>query len=270
MQNTLASHSKPKIVGIIPARYGSSRFPGKILAPIAGKSLIQRTYENAFRCTSLDRLIIATDDMQIFNHAKEFCANVVMTSPSCATGTDRLAEALRLDKRLDDADIIINIQGDEPCIDPEVINQVAIALANDPEAVMSTAVVKLTSAEEAQNPSVVKCVIDNNYNAIYFSRALIPAGHKGQMLPHIPYYRHMGIYGFRRQFLLEYANLPQTPLQMAEELEQLKVLEHGFKIKVAVVDHFSIGVDTPDDVQKVEQWLCAQNTSLSQVESAPL
>lgn len=263
MKRSENPHCDSTIIGMIPARYASTRFPGKILAPIAGKTLIQRTYENAKQCTLLQQLIVATDDTRIFHHVKDFGGEVVMTSPECPTGTDRLVEALKKHPDIGDLAIIVNIQGDEPCLDPNVIQKVAQALTADPVAVMSTAVVKLESQEEAHNPSVVKCVIDNNHNALYFSRALIPAGHTQKMQPGINYYRHMGIYAFRKDFLLKYAELPRTALQLAEDLEQMKVLEHGFRIKVAVVDSFSIGVDTPEDIQRVEQWLNKQNLSSS-------
>lgn len=259
-----------KVVAIIPARYGSTRFPGKMLAPLANKTLIQHTYENAKRCSLLDRLVIATDDARIFDHVQEFGGEAVMTSVTCPTGSDRIAEALHKLPNFDEISIVINIQGDEPCLNPTVIKNVIEILQKDPLAVMSTAIIRLHSAEEAQNPSIVKCVIDNQQNALYFSRALIPSGHTGTMQPGTPYYRHMGIYGFRRDFVLKYAELHQTALQRAEDLEQLKVLEHGFRIKTAIVDSYSIGVDVPDDIQKVEQWLCKQNISSSQAESALL
>lgn len=261
---------KPKSIAMIPARYASSRFPAKMLAPILGKTLIQRTYENARRCSLLDHLVVCTDDERIYDHVKGFGGDVVMTSLSCPTGSDRIAEALRNNKRFDDVSIVVNIQGDEPCLDPMIIQRVIEILQRDPEAMMSTAVIPLKTAEEAQNPCVVKCVLDANHNALYFSRALIPAGHTLQMRSGVTYYRHMGIYGFRRDFAVKYAELPPTPLQMAEDLEQLKVLEHGFRVKAAIVDHFSIGVDRPEDIQKVEHLICKQNTSSSQAESVRL
>lgn len=263
-QKSQLSHIAPKIIAMIPARYASTRFPGKILAPISGKTLIQRTYENASRCKLLNGLVVVTDDDRIFDHVKGFGGDVVMTSVTCPTGSDRIAEALRNNSRFDDVSIVVNVQGDEPCLDPTIIQKVIEILQNDPSAVMSTAVMKLESQEEAQSPSIVKCVMDAQQNALYFSRALIPAGHTQQMRPGVTYYRHMGIYCFRRDFAVKYAELPATPLQLAEDLEQLKVIEHGYKVKTAVVDSFSIGVDRPDDIQKVEQWLCKQNTSLSQ------
>lgn len=254
--------SKTKILGIIPARYGSSRFPGKILAPIANKTLIQRTYENAKRSSLLQEIVIATDDLRIYDHVQGFGGDVVMTSTSCPTGSDRLVEALNNNRRFDHAEIIVNIQGDEPCLDPKVTESIINALLSDPVAIMSTAIVKLESEEEAHSPSIVKCVIDKNGNALYFSRALIPAGHSLKMDPEVTYYRHVGVYAYRRDFLLTYTKLPHTPLQIAEDLEQLKVIEHGYRIKTAIVDCSSIGVDLPDDIKKVEKWLCKQNISL--------
>lgn len=259
---------KQKILGIIPARYGSSRFPGKMLAKITGKTLIQLTYENARRSPLFDSLVVATDDQRIYNHVQDFGGKAVMTSPLCATGTDRIVDAINNHPHLNDASIVVNVQGDEPCLDLQVIKQIVDALISDPAAAMSTAVVPLDSLEDARNPAVVKCVIDSKHNALYFSRALIPAGHALTMQPNVAYYRHMGVYCFRREFLLHYAELTPTPLQLAEDLEQLKILEHGFRIKVAIANSFSIGVDRPDDIQKVEKWLCKQNISSSQAASA--
>ena len=244
---------KISVVGIIPARYASTRFPGKMLALIAGKSLIQHTFENAKRSDSLDEILVATDDSRIFEHVKEFGGSVVMTSPNCTSGTERLAEVIKDTPRFRDAEVIINIQGDEPLLQPEVIDRIVATLITAPEAVMSTAIIPLTSEEEAQNYSVCKCVIDKYHHALYFSRALIPSGKNGKWQPDITYYKHVGIYGYKRAFLLEYPRLKPTPLQVAEDLEQLKVLEHGYKIKAVVVDTDSIGVDRPEDIKKVER-----------------
>lgn len=262
MGSKASNKSAVNVIGIIPARYGSSRFPGKILASIAGKSLIQRTYENALRCESLERLLIATDDSRIYDHALSFGAKPVMTSISCPTGTDRLVEALKAHPEFDDVEIVVNVQGDEPCLDPAVIEQVIQVLKKDPQAVMSTAVVRFKNSEEAANSAAVKCVFDKDHNALYFSRSLIPAGHKQQWQEGVPYYRHIGIYCFRKHFLMRYADLPRTPLQIAEDLEQLKVLENGYRIKVAVVNSIGIDVNLPEDVKRVEEWLCKQNISL--------
>lgn len=250
-----------KVIGIIPSRFGSSRFPGKPLAQILDKSLIQRTYENALRATHLHSVIVATDDQRIFDHVQSFGGKVVMTSDACATGTDRLAEVIRNDPSLHDADIIVNIQGDEPTIDPHVIEAVALALEEDPQASMSTAIVKMTNAENALNPHTVKCVIDCHGYALYFSRSLIPGGRLLSFIAETTYYKHLGIYGYRREFLLHYSELQPTPLQLAEDLEQLKVLEHGFRIKTVIVQSECMDVNTPEDIKKVEQLICKQNTS---------
>lgn len=260
--------NKTKILGMIPARYASARFPGKMLAPIAGKTLIQRTYENARLCSFLHDIVVATDDSRIYDHVKSFGGNVLMTSEACPTGTDRLVDALRRHPELQHVNIIVNIQGDEPCVHPHVIQKVADLLVQDPDAVMSTAAIALDSAEEARSPSVVKCAMDLNNNALYFTRAFIGSGHFSRWHKDLPIYRHMGIYGYRRDFLLKYAELPRTPLQLAEDLEQLKVLEHGFRIKIAVVEHSSIGVDLPDDIHKVEQWLSKQQQNMSSLPGA--
>ncbi|MFT4553136.1 MAG: 3-deoxy-manno-octulosonate cytidylyltransferase (CMP-KDO synthetase) [Chlamydiales bacterium] len=256
----------PKAIAIIPSRYESQRFPGKPLALIAGKSLIQRTYENALHCKSLDDVVVATDDQRILDHVLSFGGKVIMTSQNCATGTDRLAEVLKNTDLCNDVDIILNIQGDEPCLSHKVITDVINLLHNDQEAVMGTAAAPLTSLEEASRPSVVKCVIDQQGNALYFSRALIPAGKTQALQENSLIYRHLGIYAFRKEFLSQYGDLPPTPLQMTEDLEQLKVLEHGYRIKVAIVDEVAIGVDTPEDISKLEKFLCKQNTFSSQAE----
>jgi 3-deoxy-manno-octulosonate cytidylyltransferase (CMP-KDO synthetase) len=253
-----------KVIGIIPIRYGSTRLPAKALVNILGKTLIQRTYENARRCPLFTSLVVATDDQRIYDHVKNFGGDVVMTSTECATGTDRLAETVRNNRCFDDVDIVVNIQGDEPVLDLGIIQQVIEILLQDPQAVMSTAITRLTSEEEAKNPSVNKCVIDKHGNALYFSRSLIPGGKQLDYREGIAYYKHIGIYGYRREFLLIYASLPATPLQKAEDLEQLKVLEHGYRIKTAIVEGLCMGVDTPEDIKKIEQLLCKQSSYSSQ------
>lgn len=249
-----------KVIGIIPARFGSTRFPGKPLVKILDKSLIQRTYENAKKSARLHHLVVATDDLRILNHVRSFGGEAIMTSAHCQTGSDRLVEVLKQSYPLENDAIIINIQGDEPCIEIDVIDQVIEALAASPDAVMSTAVMKLESAEDASNSSTVKCVLDRNHYALYFSRALIPGGKSLSFQDGVTYYKHLGIYGYRKDFLLKYAELEPTPLQLAEDLEQLKVLEHGYRIKAAIVNSRSIGVDTPEDTQKVEELLCKLNS----------
>ncbi len=234
-----------QIIGIIPARWGSTRFPGKPLASILGKSLIQRTYENASRSKLLDDLIIATDNEQIRNHVEEFGGKVVMSSPFCLTGTDRVAQVAA--SFCPQATLIVNIQGDEPCLNPLIIDTLVDSLLKNPEAVLSTPVAKIDCEKKLLSPSIVKCVFDKEGKALYFSRSPIP--HKGQA------YRHIGIYCFRRDFLLKYVTLPPSTLQVGEDLEQLKVLENGFVIQTCLVEDKGIGVDLPEDIQRVEQIL---------------
>lgn len=250
------------IIGIIPARYGSTRLPAKLLIPILGKTVLQRTHENASRSRSLDKLIVATDDERIFKHVLEFGGHPVMTPMSCQSGSDRLAEVLKQEPTYLKAKVIVNIQGDAPCLDPSLIDQVAHLLIEDDQAAMSTAMALLSSKEETLNPSIVKCVVDRQSYALYFSRALIPSNKTLQFNPGLSYYRHIGLYAYRPDFLLTYSELSPTPLQLAEDLEQLKVLEHGYRIKVALTDHASPGVDTFEDINKVEQWICKQNIFL--------
>lgn len=255
-----------KVIAIIPARFGSTRFPGKMLAPISNKSLIQRTFENVSSCQIFERVIVATDDQRIFDHIRCLGGEAVYTSPECPTGTDRLIEVVQKGQ-YQDVDCILNIQGDTPLLEISVMEKVASALLNDPTTSMSTAAVPFTSMEDLQNPSIVKCVLDNQQRALYFSRSAIPGAPKGQLKSPAPYYHHLGIYGYKPEFLLELAQLPPTPLQLAEDLEQLKVLEHGYRISVAIVDSISFGVDHPEDIKKVENILCMQNSYSLQAES---
>jgi 3-deoxy-manno-octulosonate cytidylyltransferase (CMP-KDO synthetase) len=250
-----------KVLGIIPARYGSTRFPGKPLALIAGKTLLQRTYENALQACKLDSLYVATDDQRIFDHVHSFNGKAVMTSSACLTGTDRLAEVLIQYPEWQQASVLVNIQGDEPCIDPRAIDLVADLLLQDQAVEMATLVTKL-DIEEFFNPSIVKCVLDQQGYALYFSRSLIPFNRKIPFDPLYPYLRHIGVYAYRPSFLLTYHSLPATPLQLMEDLEQLKALEHGYKIKTVIVDHVNIDVNHPEDLKKVEQWICKENIFL--------
>lgn len=249
-----------KILGIIPARFASTRLPGKLLIPILGKTLLQRTFENACQVSILDKLLIATDHDAIFDHVYQFGGEAIMTSIHCPSGTDRLAEVLQKNPEWLNAEVVVNIQGDEPCVDPKAIEQAIHFLMQDPQASMATIVAPLQNEEEAFNPSIVKCVKDQHNNALYFSRSWIPSNKKQAFNPKGPYYRHIGLYVYRPSFLLQYQALKPTPLQLEEDLEQLKALEHGYRIKVAVTDTVSIGVDTQEDLNKVEQWICKQNT----------
>ncbi|XP_006654782.2 3-deoxy-manno-octulosonate cytidylyltransferase [Oryza brachyantha] len=247
---------RSRAVGIIPARFASSRFEGKPLAPILGKPMIQRTWERVMLASSLDHVVVATDDERIAECCRGFGADVIMTSESCRNGSERCCEALqKLDKNYD---IVVNIQGDEPLIEPEIIDGVVMALQRTPDAVFSTAVTAL-KPEDASDTNRVKCVLDNQGYAIYFSRGLIPFNKSGKVNPQFPYLLHLGIAGFDSKFLKIYPELPPTPLQLEEDLEQLKVLENGYRMKVIKVDHDAHGVDAPEDVEKIEALMRARN-----------
>ncbi|MBS4168311.1 3-deoxy-manno-octulosonate cytidylyltransferase [Parachlamydia sp. AcF125] len=252
-----------QVVGIIPARLKSQRLPEKLLIPIAGKTVIQRTYENALRCKQLDDLIVATDSQSILEHVHAFGGKAYLTSENCRNGTDRLAEVISQNPSLQQVPYVVNIQGDEPFLEPEVIQKVIEALRADEQVVVSTPVTPIKTEEEALDPAVVKCVRRQDGDALYFSRTLIPSSKKPGYQPETPYYRHIGVYGYKTEFLLLYTKLPATPLQLSEDLEQLKILEYGYRIKTVVVDSMSIGIDEPTDIKKVEFLLCKQNTSSS-------
>lgn len=253
---------RAKVIGIIPARYASTRLPGKLLIPLLGKTLLQRTFENAQQISSLDELIVATDDPRIYSHVEEFGGRAMMTSPTCQTGTDRLAEVLQQKPEWLKATAIVNVQGDEPCLNPQAVDAAVALLLSDKEASTATLAAPLKNEEEAWQSSIVKCVMDQQNNALYFSRSLIPGNKKRSFNGERAYYRHIGLYVYRPAFLLHYQALPPTPLQLEEDLEQLKILEHGYRMKVALTEEAGIGVDTPEDLNKIEQWLCKQNTFL--------
>ncbi|MCS6861309.1 MAG: 3-deoxy-manno-octulosonate cytidylyltransferase [Abditibacteriales bacterium] len=236
---------QPIVVGVIPARYASSRFPGKALADIAGKPMIQWVYERASQAECLQRLLVATDDERIAEAVRRFGGEVVMTSPEHPSGTDRLAEAVR-DMP---CDIVVNVQGDEPLIDPRAIEQAVQPLLNDAALQMSTLATPITAEEVWHDPNVVKVVTDVNGFALYFSRASIPYHRSG--MPPLNALHHVGLYVYRKDFLLRFAALAPTPLEELERLEQLRVLESGGKIKVVVTDYTAIGVDTLEDLEKV-------------------
>ncbi|KAF5728031.1 Nucleotide-diphospho-sugar transferases superfamily protein isoform 1 [Tripterygium wilfordii] len=247
---------RSRVVGIIPARFASSRFQGKPLVEILGKPMIQRTWERSKLATTLDHVVVATDDEKIAECCRGFGADVVMTSESCRNGTERCNEALqKLEKKYD---IVVNIQGDEPLIEPEIIDGVVKALQAAPDAVFSTAVTSL-KPEDAFDPNRVKCVVDNRGYAIYFSRGLIPYNKSAQVNPDFPYLLHLGIQSYDSKFLRIYPDLQPTPLQLEEDLEQLKVLENGYRMKVIKVDHEAHGVDIPEDVEKMEALMRERN-----------
>ncbi|OGS17915.1 MAG: hypothetical protein A2219_01880 [Elusimicrobia bacterium RIFOXYA2_FULL_50_26] len=239
-----------KTIGVIPARYASSRFPGKPLALIDGKPLIERVWSRASLCRQLDEVIIATDDRRIRQTAEAFGAHSVMTSAACASGTDRIAEVAR--KYAKDASVFINIQGDEPLISPALIDRLVLALNNNPSIPCVTAAYPINGTKDAANPDIVKVVTDENGCAMYFSRSPVPyarAKRKPGCL------KHLGIYGYRRQFLLNFARWKPTRLEQVEMLEQLRILEKGYKIKVVASPQDSFGVDVPGDIEKIETIL---------------
>lgn len=254
----MQSIGSDQIICIIPARYHSTRFPGKPLVKIQGKSLIQRTYENAKQSNLLDRVIVGTDDQRIYDHVQEFGGEVMMTSSDLNTGTDRVSAVVDALGEIDENAIIVNIQGDEPGLPIQTIDLLVNELIQNPEVPMATVVTPLRFALHADNPNVVKCTRDLKGFALYFTRANVQGA-----------FQHLGLYGYRRNFLRKYCALSETPLQQAESLEQLKVLEHGIRIKTAIVESAAIGIDTPEDIKEFETWLCTQNSSSSRVESAP-
>ncbi|XP_078168460.1 3-deoxy-manno-octulosonate cytidylyltransferase-like [Carex rostrata] len=247
---------RSRVIGIIPARYASSRFEGKPLVNILGKPMIQRTWERAKLASSLDTVVVATDDERIAECCRGFGADVIMTSESCRNGAERCSEALQ--KLAKSYDIVVNIQGDEPLIEPEIIDGIVQALQRAPDAVFSTAVTAL-KPEYAFDTNRVKCVVNNNGYAIYFSRGLIPFNKSGEVNQKFPYLLHLGIQSYDTEFLKIYPKLEPTPLQLEEDLEQLKVLENGYKMKVIKVDHDAHGVDTPEDVEKMEAIMREKN-----------
>lgn len=231
-----------KIVVCIPARYDSTRFPGKVLAPDTGKYLIQHTYEQACKASLPESVLIAADDERVVRAAKSFGAACVLTRADHQSGTDRIAEAVA---GLD-VDIVVNVQGDEPEIDPDHIDTLARLLVENPDVPMATLATPLQQVEQVADPNVVKAVVDTRGRAIYFSRSPIPYDRdKGGIGPAGNYLRHIGIYAYRKAFLAQITALPQSPLEKLEKLEQLRVLENGFAILVGTVQHTAEGIDTP-------------------------
>jgi 3-deoxy-manno-octulosonate cytidylyltransferase (CMP-KDO synthetase) len=241
-----------KVVAILPARYGSTRFPGKPLVDIAGKPMIQHVYERTAQTRTIDRVIVATDDERIVAAVESFGGEAQMTRDDHPSGTDRLAEvAARIE-----ADLIVNVQGDEPLIDPVMIESAVAPLLADPAIQMGTLMTRILDPEEFSNPNVVKVVTDRAGFALYFSRASIPHGRDidPAVVPS-PAFKHIGLYIYQRNFLLKYPTLSETPLEQLEKLEQLRALEHGYLIRVVETDRQSIGVDVPADVDRVLQQL---------------
>jgi 3-deoxy-manno-octulosonate cytidylyltransferase (CMP-KDO synthetase) len=231
-----------KIVAVIPARYDSTRFAGKVLARDTGKYLIQHTYERACLAKLPEKVIIAADDERVVAAAKEFGAECVLTSPEHQSGTDRIAEAVAEM----DIEIVVNLQGDEPEIDPANIDYLAKMLIDNPDCPMATLAAEFQTAEQVADPNIVKVIIGRGNKAIYFSRSPIPYDRESAGVGAIrQYLRHIGIYAYRKKSLLEITALPQTPLEKTEKLEQLRAIENGFRILVGKVKHTCDGIDTP-------------------------
>lgn len=244
-----------KIIGIIPARYASTRFPAKPLVDIGGKSMIQRVYEQAKKSKLLNDVVVATDDDRIALHIKSFGGNVVMTSEKHQSGTDRCFEAIQLFSK--DADVVINIQGDEPFIQPEQIDLVAACFASTAVGI-ATLVKKISSEDELFNVNIPKVLLNKNKEALLFSRQTIPHIRGKELqdwLKNYTFYKHIGIYAYRTKVLAEITALKPSPLELVESLEQLRWLENGYKINVEITDFESVAVDTPDDLKKLAKFL---------------
>ncbi|MEN8869815.1 MAG: 3-deoxy-manno-octulosonate cytidylyltransferase [Akkermansiaceae bacterium] len=237
---------------MIPARWASSRFPGKPLHPLLGKPLLQHVFERASLCSELDQLVVATDDKRIAELCEGIGAKVISTRTDHPTGTDRIAEAANQCKA---ATHVINIQGDEPLLDPELVDTLARELREDSNIPMITAGSPLDDPALLADPNIVKLVIDRNCNALYFSRSPIPF--RRSEVPSLPTYRHLGIYGYRTDFLQQFISLPPSYLEMAEGLEQLRALENGATIRVHITEHEAIGLDSPDQIPLIESLLAS-------------
>ncbi|MEN2994849.1 MAG: 3-deoxy-manno-octulosonate cytidylyltransferase [Thermodesulfovibrio sp.] len=246
---------------IIPARYGSTRFPGKPLALLKNKPIIQHVYEKAKASNFIDDVFVATDDFRVYNAVESFGGKAIMTSNKHPSGTDRIFEAvnnlIKDGYEIRDNSIIINLQGDEPLIRVESINQLIEIMKNDDKSI-GTLAKKIEKEEDFINPNIVKVVFDKNFNALYFSRSPIPFDREKFIKGLSQYnfmYKHIGIYGYSFEVLRKFVNLPQSPLEKIESLEQLRALENGIRIKIAITPYDSFGIDTPEDLKKAEEFL---------------
>lgn len=242
-----------EILAVIPARYASQRFPGKVIAELAGKPLVVHTFERTLQASCIDKAVIATDDLRVLEALEPYDIPVVMTSDTHPSGTDRIAEVARNTT----ADIIVNVQGDEPMLDPATIDRAVEAMLANPKLDMATAKHAIANPDDIRDPNVVKVVCDKQGMALYFSRSPIPHMRDiGEMATELPtYWQHIGLYVFRRSFLLDYASMPPTSLEQIEKLEQLRALENGHRIAVVETEFKTIGVDTPADLERVRKLL---------------
>ena len=237
-----------KFLGVIPSRYASTRLEGKPLKDICGHTMVEWVYKRALK-SKLDGVVVATDNERIVDEVKSFGGNVILTRKDHINGTSRIAEVC---ETYTDYDVIVNIQGDEPLIEPDMINSIIDSFIEDNTIPMSTLKYKLTDMAEIENPNAVKVVTDKNDFAIYFSRSVIPYPRNLNM---DNYYKHVGIYGYKRDFVMEYAKMASTPLELSESLEQLRVLENGYKIKVLETPYKIIGVDTQEELERVREYI---------------
>jgi len=243
-----------KVIVVIPARYGSTRLPGKPLVTLAGKPMIQRVYERAKMARSVNQVIVATDDARIVEAVEKFGGQARMTRTDHRTGTERVAEvAAHIE-----GDVFVNVQGDEPLLDPQAIDTAVGALLEEPVAAISTVATAIKTPADIMDPNVVKTVLDFDGNALYFSRAPIPWVRDTGSKIQVRHWKHLGLYVFQRDALLEYPTLPQGELERIEQLEQLRWMENGWKIRVAEVEHDAVSVDVPEDVTRVEKLLQKQ------------
>lgn len=243
-----------RFICIIPARYASTRFPGKPLARLGDKTIIQRVYEQARRV--IDTVYVATDDERIYEEVQQFHGNAVMTSPNHRSGTDRIEEAVQ--KIGGQWDVVVNVQGDEPFIHPSQITTLCACFDNDDTTQIATLGKPFTDMETVKNPNSPKIVVDNNGFAMYFSRSVIPfvRGYdEKEWLQQYPFLKHLGIYAYRTEVLHQITQLPQSSLEVAESLEQLRWLQNGYRVKVGVTHEETIGIDTPEDLERAKRWL---------------
>lgn len=237
-----------KFLGVIPSRYASTRLEGKPLKDICGHTMIEWVYKRA-KLSNLDEVVVATDDERIYKEVERFGGKAVLTSKEHENGTSRIAEVCT---KYEEYDVIVNVQGDEPLIEPEMINSIIDSFKEDSTISMSTLKYKIDTMEEIENPNYVKVVTNKKGYALYFSRSVIPFPRK---LDIQNYYKHVGIYGYRRDFVIEYAKMEPTPLELSESLEQLRALENGYRIKVMETPYKIIGVDTQEELEKVREYI---------------
>lgn len=243
--------SDPQIVVVIPSRFAATRLPGKPLVNLAGKPMVQRVYEQAKLAQTVHRVLVATDDQRIVDSVQAFGGEVRMTRSDHRTGTERIAEVAAHEP----GDVFVNVQGDEPLIDPVAIDTAVAALLEDPPAQIATVATPIRHVPDIMDPNIIKTVLDFDSNALYFSRAPIPWVRDTQQKIHVKYWKHLGLYVFHRDALLEYPTFPQGELEKIEQLEQLRWLENGWKIRVAEVEHDAVSVDVPEDIARVEKLL---------------